>query len=223
MARGGKESVCERCDGSFVARSNHSSFRQRYCSPRCANEAKAAKIRASYPPKGEIEALVKEGLSDEKIGRRYGRSYTWAWRVRQFHELPPGGLKPGPRRKPLHQRSDRDRWGIHLKREERCRSCKKGGRLNLHHAIPRSLAPSIKFDLRNGIPLCTACHMAWHHHERAIYRDVFTEEEWSWLTSLQFQGIEIKHWLEDHYPERPNSWDLGHGEGAHEPTPFSPS
>lgn len=194
--------VCARCGEEFEARNNYTSFKQKHCSQSCANRAMAEKKVASYPPKDVVEALIEEGLSDVRIGRKFGRSYNWAFNLRKHYGLGAGGQTKGPR-KTLVQKNARSRWGIHLKREEACRACKQSvSKLSLHHAVPRSLAPAIKFDLRNGLPLCDPCHMGWHHHNVTIYRDAFTEDEWSFLWGLEFVGIRIQAWLRDHYPER---------------------
>lgn len=197
--------ICAHCGEEFEATQEFTTFRRKYCSMRCSGKAQTARAVAKYPPKEEVERLyVEEGLNDEGVGRRYGRSYQWAFKVRRHYGIP--GRDPRPRRKPLRKKNDRSRWGIHLKREPVCRACGQPPDelrpLNLHHAIPRSLAPSIKYDLRNGLPLCAACHLGWHRREVTIYRDVFTAEEWAFLTTLTFQGFNPEAWLEERYPSR---------------------
>lgn len=58
-------------------------------------------------------------------------------------------------------------------------------------------------EILNGLPLCTDCHMGWHRGYRTIYRDVFTPEEWAFLSSVQLTGELIGPWLDKRYPERP--------------------
>lgn len=206
MGRSGTIRPCAHCGDDFEARQEHSTFKRKYCSPRCVGLAQTARAVASYPPKAEVERLyIAEGLSDIELGRRFGHSYQWAFKMRRHYGIA-GASIPDKIRKPLRRKNDRSRWGIHLKREPVCRACKQPPDelrpLNLHHAIPRSLAPSIKYDLRNGLPLCAACHLAWHRRELTIYRDVFTEEEWSFLSTLTFQGFNPEAWLEKRYPAR---------------------
>jgi hypothetical protein len=97
---------------------------------------------------------------------------------------------------------------VRQKGENRCRNCGKEGSggifgLHLHHAIPRSMCRAINLDLRNGIPLCFDCHQGWHDRRVIIYRDVFTEEEWRFLTTVDLSGQVVGPWLDSHYPERP--------------------
>jgi len=58
-------------------------------------------------------------------------------------------------------------WRLQAKRETCCRNCGDRDRLQLHHAIPRGKWTAGRADLRNGIPLCFACHHGWHHHRVA--------------------------------------------------------
>lgn len=197
---------CAHCGEPFEATQEYSSFKRKYCSPRCTGLAQTARAIATYPPKEEVERLyVEDGLSDLQLGRHYGRSHQWAFKMRRHYGIA-GASIPDKVRKPLRRKNDRSRWGIHLKREPVCRSCKHppgpGQVLNLHHAIPRSLAPSIKYDLRNGLPLCPACHLGWHRREVIVYRDAFTAEEWDFLSTLTFQGFNPEAWLEERYPSR---------------------
>jgi hypothetical protein len=206
--KSGVATVCANCGETFKAKANYSSFRQKHCSLKCEAEVRHKKAVASYPPRDEIEALYQQpGMSDLALGRHYGRSYQWAFKVRCHYGI--AGAEPTRNtRKPLHRKNDRSRWGIHLKPEPCCRACGKpaeetGKGLNLHHALPRSLAPAIKYDLRNGIPLCAGCHLGWHRNEVTIYQDVFTREEWEFLSNLKFTGFMVRPWLDRRYPVRP--------------------
>lgn len=51
-------------------------------------------------------------------------------------------------------------------REGRCRACKRPGRLDAAHIIPRSRIPGdAAMDERNVLPLCRACHRKHHDGE----------------------------------------------------------
>jgi len=95
-------------------------------------------------------------------------------------------------------------WSCEKKGETCCRNCGSLDRVQLHHAIPRSKSsgPS-RSDLRNGIPLCHGCHWMWHANRGPIYRDVFTKEEWAFISSVELTGERIEAWLDAHYPARP--------------------
>lgn len=201
--------ICPQCGAEFEAVKEYSGFRRKYCSRACNGKASRERAARSYPPREEIERLyLDDGLSDRALGERFGHSYQWAFKVRRHYGIP-GRREVGfhTRNKPLTQKCDRTRWHISLKREDRCRNCGRpdggeGGRLQLHHAIPRSMSRAAKFDLRNGVPLCVACHMAWHRRAIVIYRDIFTAEEWAFISSVQLLGQNLDAWLDDRYPTR---------------------
>jgi hypothetical protein len=96
---------------------------------------------------------------------------------------------------------------LKAKGEDRCRNCGGVGtgethRLHLHHAIPRSLSREARDKILNGIPLCPKCHHGWHRRRLTIYRDVFTPDEWAYISSVQLTGQNIEAWLDDRYPKR---------------------
>jgi 5-methylcytosine-specific restriction endonuclease McrA len=98
------------------------------------------------------------------------------------------------RRAGAHEREMIRVFNLEKKGEERCRVCGSSYNLNAHHAVPRSLAPQARFDLRNCLPLCSSCHMKWHRGT-PIARAVFTGEEWDYLESLIGPA-----WLDKRYP-----------------------
>lgn len=104
------------------------------------------------------------------------------------------------KRRDLHSRS----FTLAKKGETCCRNCGAAGlRLHLHHVIPRSKFRAGKAEILNGIPLCQPCHFGWHYKKVTIYRSVFTDAEWAYLTSVQLTGENIEAWLDKHYPAPP--------------------
>lgn len=93
-------------------------------------------------------------------------------------------------------------FNLRLKGATCCRNCGRTEPLNLHHALPRSLYRAGRTELLNGLPLCIRCHNGWHRKTTTIYRDVFTAEEWAYLSSAELTGQRIEAWLDDHYPDR---------------------
>lgn len=92
-------------------------------------------------------------------------------------------------------------WGVLFKGEDCCRVCGSTDNLHLHHVIPRGLGTEeSRRDLRNGITLCGSCHTLWHRHSLIITRDLFTEDEWDYISSVRMTGRETDAWLEDRYP-----------------------
>lgn len=208
LARG-RTATCEQCGVEFKAVQEYGTFKWRYCSPGCRGKAAQERAVAKYPPKDEIERLYcEEGLSDKELGRQFGHSYQWSLGVRRYYGIP-GRRDVGfhTRSKPLHKKSDRTRWHISLKREPVCRSCGRpdggsGGVLQLHHILPRSMSKAAKYDLRNGLPLCVACHMGWHRRSLTIYRDALTADEWAFVSAVSMQGFNLGAWLDGRYPNR---------------------
>lgn len=94
------------------------------------------------------------------------------------------------------------RFNLKLKGEDCCRNCGADYTLHLHHAIPRSKSREARDKLLNGVPLCPKCHLGWHRKCVVLYRDIFTAEEWAYLSSVELVGERIEAWLDDHYPDR---------------------
>lgn len=96
------------------------------------------------------------------------------------------------------------RNGINLKAkgEGCCRACGSTQHLHLHHVIPRSMWRRGITELLNCIPLCVVCHTGWHRRWRTIYRDVFTPEEWAFISAADLLGQNVTAWLDDRYPAR---------------------
>jgi 5-methylcytosine-specific restriction endonuclease McrA len=186
--------ACAQCGAEFEPVKEFRSYRRRYCSIACAGQAHHDRTVRRYPAEGEVRELyVGQGMTDRELGRHYGRSYHWALTVRRHYGLP--AHKRSDKRKPLNQRKDRARWAISRKPAPACRNCGRGGLLHLHHAVPRSLSPAGKYDLRNGIQLCTRCHLGWHNRRCTITRDIFVADEWAFVQTLIGPS-----WLDRRYP-----------------------
>ena len=195
--------VCAMCGRDFHDR-QASTIRQKYCSGTCYGQARRARITKTYPPREEIAALYAQKMTDRQVGRRYGHTCVWAMSVRRHYGIP-GRRRGSWARKPLKQKTDRARWGIHRKPAKSCRNCGAAaaeGTLDLHHAIPRSLSKAAKFDLRNGVQLCDRCHMGWHHKRIVIYREIFTPQEWAFISTVKLLDRDVTAWLDKHYPPR---------------------
>lgn len=113
--------------------------------------------------------------------------------------------KRGPRnaafKTGLHRATvTRNGTNLKAKGEDRCRVCGYGSNLHLHHIIPRSMWRRGITELLNCIPLCAHCHAGWHHRWLTIYRDVFTPEEWAFISSADLLGQNVTAWLDERYP-----------------------
>lgn len=185
----------------------------KFCSHGCNREAARERARASRPCAEEARAAYSEELlSDAGFGRRYGRSAQWARGVRRAYGIPavPREERTAARRAALRaspeaqarERLVRSVWNLDAKGGElECRNCGRSDlQIHLHHAIPRSMSKAARLDLRNGVQLCTNCHLGWHHRRVTIPRTVFTPVEWAFISSVNLTGQNTGAWLDDRYP-----------------------
>lgn len=94
-------------------------------------------------------------------------------------------------------------FNLAAKGERHCRVCGSAEHVHAHHAIPVAIGtPESELDLRNLLPLCWHCHRYWHAGY-PISRDVFTAEEWEYLSALTLEGREAAAYLDKHYPAGP--------------------
>lgn len=201
------EKTCESCGVKFVAEDR----RKRYCSPECSYAGMRARLsRGKMIPCAECGATfyVRPGA--------LGRGAKYCSRA-CFHakgrKSPEALERMGEDFRRKHRGSGNPQWkgkdtngsiyrvfNVKLKGEERCRNCGSSESLHLHHIVPRSMCKAARRDLRNGVPLCAACHARWHARSVTIYRNILTDEEWSYVSSLELLGQNIAAWLDDRYP-----------------------
>lgn len=176
-SRSGKTVVCaaDGCENEFYRYPSHAT---KFCSRECA-------YRSKPPMSDEQKELRREKMKD----RRGDRNPNWKH-----------GRKVGVQDRELARV-----FNLRAKGGERlCRVCLSPENVQLHHVIPRDLGTKeSRLDLRNGLQLCASHHQQWHRGVRCVPRSVFTEEEWSYLISVQLTGRQTIAWLEDHYPANP--------------------
>lgn len=172
VRNGGDPFVCRGCGGQFYRDRNNRS--QRFCSHACQGKVIGAPSRLP----GAADKIRAAKLGARNAGYRHGRDIG-----RQ------------------NRATDRA-FNLALKGEDVCRNCGGSQNLGLHHVIPRSLYRAGLRELLNGVPLCTWCHLGWHRRKVTLYRDIFTPEEWAWLSSAQLTGQMIEPWLDERYPGR---------------------
>lgn len=214
-----REKRCAQCHNVFVVWAGAQGLASKFCSRRCTGEAARERARKSRPSEEETRAAYyTELLSDAEFGRRYGHSYQWALGVRRHYGITAVPTEERRTRKreamraspqaQARERLVRSAWNMAEKslsegREElACRNCGRTDlRLHLHHAVPRSMCKAARLDLRNGVPLCTNCHLGWHHRRVTIPRSIFTPIEWAFISSLDLTGQNITAWLDERYPD----------------------
>lgn len=76
-------------------------------------------------------------------------------------------------------------WG------NRCALCGRGGDLECHHIIKRRYV-LLRYDWRNGIPLCADCHRLAHSEKGRVA----ISQAVPWYSTLcDLEGVTIKDWL----------------------------
>lgn len=153
--------------------------RGKYCSKKCYNEFLAdGNMRGENSPswKGgeqlvscfmcKKEFYIKQYLISKKIhfcSHKCHGKYMSQYIIKENH----------PRWNPILSKYFRDRgsdksinWrkSVFKRDNYTCQKCgdSKGGNLNAHHIIPFSVDESLRFDVSNGITLCTKCHKKEH-------------------------------------------------------------
>lgn len=177
-SRSGQTRTCanEGCDATFY---NYPSHNRRYCSRSCMYPNR------SIPTQEEKERLADINRAKMIAANRTGR------RNPNYKNGKFVGKKAGVPRS----------WGPKAKGESCCRTCGSRDHLQLHHAVPRSVCPpEAKTDMRNGITLCASCHVRWHRGSLTITRNVFSVDEWDYVSNMTLTGRDIGGWLDKHYP-----------------------
>lgn len=163
--------VCA-ADGCSIEFRSFPSQARRFCSPRCAYNSRPPQTAEQREKTRQI-MLAKDRTGAKNPRFRHGR-------------------KAG---KNLRG------WNPPAKGETSCRACGSSAHLQLHHVVPRSICGAgARRNLLNGIVLCASCHIRWHRGTLVITRDLFTADEWAYLSSIELTGREITGWLDKHYP-----------------------
>lgn len=167
---------CAECGKEFQTSPSRLDAGRKYCSPAC------------YYAKGRRSPEGTEAVRQKMRDQRKGRDNPF------FKH----GRYAGAKTKELERE-----FNLRKKGEHKCRNCGNDqGGMNAHHAVPRSLSPEGRLDLRNCLPLCISCHVKWHRGT-PIKRDRFTEDEWSFVSTLIGDT-----WLEERYPAPAGKWEF---------------
>lgn len=202
--RGGRAQTCAMCGITFLGKPA-----ARFCSRKCCHE------------KQKVTHLRGETIPCAHCGEDFYRKRSQPNQRFCSHEcrgaaMPPPSSYPNARAKISEAKMGegnpmfrdglspdtvrRRHFNIALKGEDRCRNCGATGQLHMHHVIPRSMHRQGITEILNGIPLCPRCHHGWHHRSITICREIFTVDEWAYLTSVKLVGQDVLAWLDDRYP-----------------------
>ena len=78
-------------------------------------------------------------------------------------------------------------WDIccYLKWGRTCNACKKNKASCNHHFFPRSISKYLKFDINNGVPVCTSCHTGIHwRNDPRVVENIIDYRGRSWYNKL---------------------------------------
>lgn len=87
--------------------------------------------------------------------------------------------------KRLKKQADKLFQQVGLKLGIHCQSCGKRAEV-CHHAITKSLSNALRYDLKNSISLCVACHFKHHTQEDlAIYEAFTSNKDANWYKYIK--------------------------------------
>lgn len=194
-ARTGTEIPCAACGKSFYVPGWRLTKGAKYCSLACRPQSSSS----------------RKAVNCATCGRPFSATPTQIAKGKKYCSRACMGRGIGSQRKGARNPAWKGRdttgsiyrvFNLKLKGEDRCRNCGSSHSLHLHHIVPRSMCKRARRELRNGMPLCAACHARWHAQSITIYRDLMTAEEWAYVSTLDLLGQNIGAWLDAHYPVR---------------------
>lgn len=150
--------VCEDCDREDWVRTKQiNSTLCRSCTTRRQatperNAKISATLRSHYtsPSYREMVAAAQKPSSGED---------HWNWK---------GGVTPVNQEQRNSEEASAWRRAVYERDMYHCRICKQNGELHAHHIKPWAAFPESRFDISNGITLCTQCHTNIHTYLREV-------------------------------------------------------
>ena len=72
-----------------------------------------------------------------------------------------------------------------MKDNPRCLICNKPANC-LHHFIPKSVCAALRYEIKNGIPICAGCHLRLHSSGDPEYEQIIIRKKGqAWYDELQ--------------------------------------
>jgi len=96
-------------------------------------------------------------------------------------------MKTNDKKKRLRNKADKIYQEIGRKMYKECMIC--GGEYScLHHYFPKSTSSALRYNIKNGIPLCVKCHCRIHSSDDPTLNLLIVEKLGkTWLRGLQSQ------------------------------------
>ncbi len=152
--------ICKYCGKEFYSK-NHQKIKL-YCNNKCASKVRENKITLICNICNK-EYIVNKYRS--KISKFCSRECTHVYVERKLSLLV-GLLNPKWKGFGDTKRKDKSKlksWSLEIKRRDKvCRECGSVHSLQSHHIKSYREYPELRFDLNNGILLCSKCHGKKH-------------------------------------------------------------
>ena len=88
-----------------------------------------------------------------------------------------------------------------IARDCKCQVCGSREHLHAHHKDHATYFKDKRFDIDNGVTVCSSCHMNFHNNYKRSYRQKCTEYDWNNFLSLVNY---FKKLWKDENPDREN-------------------
>jgi 5-methylcytosine-specific restriction endonuclease McrA len=159
--------ICQNCNQEFKAYHKH----RRYCSRICKVIGTSNRIELKCDNCGKLYKVPPSTYKWNRL-RNYTHTFCSKQCKSKFHirEGSPRWIKDRnmlkDKKHTIRFSDDMKNWREQIfKRDNyQCQICKQvGASLNAHHIKPFAIYPNERFNIDNGITLCTICHKLIHH------------------------------------------------------------
>ena len=148
---------------------------------------KALFIYSAYGIKPDFNDTLKQCFDEiaadidyfAKRNHGYAGKHHWNWK---------GGITPKNQKGRASKEYADWRKAVFIRDDFTCQKCGiKGGKLNAHHIKTWATYPDLRYDVTNGITLCSKCHKELHKKmpNRVLKESICTSEEIEKLTAFQ--------------------------------------
>jgi len=80
-----------------------------------------------------------------------------------------------------------------IRRDKRCVICGSIKHRQAHHMNSGSYFPDERYDTKNGVCLCSKCHMNFHNNFKNSYREKCTKKDFDNFTQLWYYFMDVYH------------------------------
>jgi len=62
----------------------------------------------------------------------------------------------------------------------------------LHHFFPKSMSTALRYEIKNGIPICQGCHFSHHNGDPRIQETIINKKGKEWREDLEYLKLNLK-------------------------------